>query len=573
MKSPFTAKAAAITLALISLALYYPSVKSGFVNWDDPQYVTQNAAELSAPLFSEFKKPSHGYYHPLTILSYKLDYRAGGLSPSVYHYTNVLLHTSNTALLLMLAAALGVPLEAAFLAALLFCAHPLMSEPVLWISGRKDLLLCFFGLASLLLYAGRNAGRANFALANIAAALAMLSKPTAVTIPLLFVLLDFYRVRKPSAEMFVEKLPLLAAGALVILLSVSGAKPLLPPDRPPSDSWLGAMSALNNIWFYYAKLVWPAGLAAEYPYAFAYGMKNLFWQPAGAIAVSALLFYSGKAGALGAGFFLAAVLPVIARPDMAVADRYVYFPACGLFIAAGHYIGLLLVRAGRLPENRSWIAEFDGGCRDISLQKFLANSYSYSLQILRRTVLGIHRLGSRNQLRFPGLRKAVFVAPLAIAAVLAVITAGRRAAWADNVSLWRDVYSKYPCADDAAANYSGALLEVSDFAGTASVHDEALRCRAPLSAGALDKIRYNAGLAAAKSGDAARARELFGGISSGFEDYHQALNNLGIISAAAGEHARARAYFTAALKLRPDYETAKRNLKLLSCAKEPRRDR
>lgn|GEM_PF-5508045 len=518
MKSPFTAKAAAITLALVSLALYYPSVKSGFVNWDDPQYVTQNAAELSAPLFSEFKKPSHGYYHPLTILSYKLDYRAGGPSPSVYHYTNVLLHAANTALLLMLAAALGVPLEAAFLAALLFCAHPLMSEPVLWISGRKDLLLCFFGLASLLLYAGRNAGRANFALANIAAALAMLSKPTAVTIPLLFVLLDFYRGRKLSVEMFVEKLPLLTAGALVILLSVSGAKPLLPPDRPPSGSWMGAMSALNNIWFYYVKLVWPAGLAAEYPYAFAYGMKNLFWQPAGAIAVSVLLVYSGKAGALGAGFFLTAVLPVIARPDMAVADRYAYFPACGLFIAAGHYIGLLLVRAGRL-------------------------------------------------------RKAVFVGPLAIAAVLAVITAGRRAAWADNVSLWRDVYSKYPCADDAAANYSGALLEVSDFAGTASVHDEALRCRAPLSAGVLDKIRYNAGLAAAKSGNAARARELFGGISSGFADYHQALNNLGIISAAAGEPARARAYFTAALKLRPDYETAKRNLELISAAKPARKRR
>jgi len=496
--------AAASCLLIASLAVYLPSVRSGFVNWDDPQYVTGNGAELSAPLLSEFAAPSHGYYHPLTILSYKIDYRLGGTNPAVYHLTNTLLHTVNTLLLCALCAELGAAPFAAFCAALVFCVHPLLSEPVLWVSGRKDLLLCFFGLLSLFSYLRLwSRPRARIILASVFAALAMLAKPTGAAIPLMLLAVDYYKGREISRRVLAEKLPALAFGGAVLLASLSTGGPLIKIEPYKYGAGLHALSGLNNLWFYYRHIAVPAALSPDYPYGFVLGAKNLFLLPAAAAGISAAIVFSGRAGVLGGGIFLLGLLPVITRPEMAPADRYVYFPACGLAL----WLALLLSRA----PDRS--------------------------------------------------RRLAYALALCCAAAFAPQAAMRRIIWRGGESLWKDACLKYPCAEHTCVNYVDALARASRQREAIAVYENILSRGCALSGKAKNNLAYNAALAMGLDGRLDEAEAALKTISPDFEEYHQALNNFGMIELGRGNKAAARRYFESALKLKPDYSVARGNLK------------
>jgi len=501
----------AFLLLLVSLGAYLPSVKSGFVNWDDPQYVAQNSAELAAPLFSEFAGPSHGYYHPLTILSYKIDYRLCGPKPSGYHLTNTILHTANVVLLFAVCSELGIDVWAAFLAALLFCVHPLMSEPVLWISGRKDLLLCFFGLLSLLSYLRLWARpRMRIAITSVLAVCAVLSKPTGIAIPVMLILVDYLKGRKLDVAVVLEKLPALVFGAIVVSLSFFGREPLLNLAREKHPLVLDILSGINNLWFYFSHIVSPSDLSPDYPYSFTFGVKNLALFPAAALGVCAFILLSGRAGVLCGGIFLLGLLPVIANPEMSPADRYAYFPACGLAIWLG--FGLSAVR----PERA---------------------------------------------------RKLVFA--LALCAALALLPQAliRRVVWRDNVSLWKDAYLKYPCAQVVAANYSGALTAAGFPHQAVAVYEDTIARGCVMANKDKNKLAFSAGLALALDGDTVEAEKLFLRITPDFADYHQTLNNLGMIYLKRGDNAAAEKYFQSALRLNPSYATARENLQKIQSSR------
>src|SRR4051812_23465334 len=70
---------------LVSLAAYIPVLQNGFVNWDDDRYIYQNAFIHSINLKQIFSSYAVGNYHPLTMLTYALEYRFFGLNAAVYH--------------------------------------------------------------------------------------------------------------------------------------------------------------------------------------------------------------------------------------------------------------------------------------------------------------------------------------------------------------------------------------------------------------------------------------------------------------------------------------------------------
>jgi len=146
-----------LALALGTIAVYSPVIRHEFINYDDPDYIQDNAhvkAGLTWPgVVWAFKSGDADNWHPLTWISHMLDYQLFGLNPGAHHLMNVLFHTANTLLLFILLNYMtGAMWRSAFVSAL-FAWHPLHVESVAWASERKDVLSAFFWMLTLLCYA------------------------------------------------------------------------------------------------------------------------------------------------------------------------------------------------------------------------------------------------------------------------------------------------------------------------------------------------------------------------------------------------------------------------------------
>ncbi|MCC6901936.1 MAG: glycosyltransferase family 39 protein [Polyangiaceae bacterium] len=193
----------ALTLLIpvgIAVLIHGRSVGFPFVGFDDPMHCTSNplvASPLSAGWLELFLTRSIGYPIPVTVASYAIDHAIVGFAPWWFHLVNVALHGANVALVVGLARQLGSSRWASTLAGTWFAAHPLVVEPVSWVTGRKDLLSTCFALLALTLVAGRARERVSWrgwAVATALALVAMLAKTTAVVVPVMLWLASRHRV-------------------------------------------------------------------------------------------------------------------------------------------------------------------------------------------------------------------------------------------------------------------------------------------------------------------------------------------------------------------------------------------
>ena len=350
--------AVACALALITLALYLPMLRHGFVNYDDPDYITGNKHVMAGLTWSSivwaFQSGDAANWHPLTWISHMLDCQLFGLNPTGHHLTNLLFHTANTLLLFLLLNRLtGALWRSAFVAAL-FAWHPLHVESVAWASERKDVLSAFFWMLTLLAYTRYAQKRSlnphpstfSYFLALLMFACGLMSKPMIVTLPFVLLLLDFWPLQRFSLSafrfpvflrLFVEKIPFFAltvASCFITLLVQHGAR--WSSTALTLDFRIA--NALMSYVRYLSKTFWPTDLALIYPYP-----HN--WPPGGVIAaavvlvmLSAIFVLQAKRFpylAVGWFWFLGVLVPAIGLVQVGVqsmADRYTYLPSIGLFI-------------------------------------------------------------------------------------------------------------------------------------------------------------------------------------------------------------------------------------------------
>jgi tetratricopeptide (TPR) repeat protein len=338
-----------VFLALAVLAVFSPVLRNGFVGYDDPDYVTSNP-RVNTGLTMENARwaltAAHaGNWHPLTWFSHQLDCSLFGLDPAGHHFTSLLLHALNTALLfLWLAGATGRRGRSAFVA-LAFGLHPLHVESVAWVAERKDVLSTLFLMLALLAYSAyvKQPGTARFFLVAALLAAGLMAKPMVVTLPLLLWMLDLwpYRRRGRPGALLLEKLPLLALSAVACVLTLWAQRQggsVAELDRLPLSPRL-ANAAVSYV-RYLGKTVWPSGSAVFYPFPF-HGLP--WWLPVlslAGLAVAAGIAFAARRErpwlALGLGWYLVALLPVIGVVQVgmqAMADRYMYVPMIGLLIA------------------------------------------------------------------------------------------------------------------------------------------------------------------------------------------------------------------------------------------------
>jgi tetratricopeptide (TPR) repeat protein len=349
---------ASAVLLVGTLALYYPALQNGFVNYDDPAYVTSNfhvqQGLTSSSLAWAFTSTAEANWHPLTWISHMLDVQLFGLGPAGHHAQSVLWHAANVVLLfLLLAKATGFVGRSAFVAGL-FAVHPLNVESVAWVAERKTVLCTFFLLLALGAYGwyGKRPRASRYLLVALLFALGLMAKPMAITLPFLLLLLDFWPLQRfpetPLSQLALEKLPLLALSAASAAITLYaqraggavGSTELLPLA-------MRVKNAICSYLIYVEKAVWPSGLAAFYPHPEG---SLALWKVLGAAAVLAAVtavfwhFRERRYLLVGWLWFLGTLAPVIGIVQVgrqAWADRYAYLPLWGLFV-----IGVWLVSEG-----------------------------------------------------------------------------------------------------------------------------------------------------------------------------------------------------------------------------------
>lgn len=396
-------------LIIGTLLLYGQVVGFQFTIYDDDQYVANNPAVNAglspAGIKHAFGTTLMGNWHPVTVLSHMLDCSLFGLTPGLHHLVNVVLHTANAALIFLLLSRLTGAMWRSAAVAALFAWHPLHVESVAWVAERKDVLSLCFGLLSLLAYAryampqesgARTAESArsdaealtdsalraprdgqfkgshqNYGLALLFFALAVMSKPMLVSLPCLLLLLDFWPLRRlaPSAgnsrrasplSLLKEKLPFFIIAALLSLLTYLFQKQwgaMGHVGRLSLHDRIG--NALVSYCRYLAKTFWPLDLSVHYPHPGGWALGLVI----GALLGLGLVTVVAVGGwrrwpwlTVGWLWFIGTLVPVIGLVQVgtqSMADRYVYLPHIGLFVALV-WTGAELSRQRETPRKLGW---------------------------------------------------------------------------------------------------------------------------------------------------------------------------------------------------------------------------
>ncbi len=357
-------------LAALPLAVYWQTHAFKFVNFDDDLYVTGNRAVLSG-LSAEgvkeaFRFPDFSYWQPLTLLSHMADVSLFGAKPGPMHLENAFFHAANTILLFIALFLLTGSAFPSFFAAALFAVHPVNADTVAWISERKNLLSTFFWFAALAAYAvyAKKPSLRRMVPVFLATALGLLSKPMAVTIPFTLLLLDFWpldRYRGRIWPLLAEKIPLfLLSGAAVVmgLWSTRAFEAEIPGNWPLALRLAHVPVAIVR---YLEMILWPENLCAFHPFPPSLCAVELL----GAVLVIIALIYAAVFSArrrpfvtVGILWFLGTLLPasgiVMGGHWAAVAERYLYVPQNGLFMAAAW--GLAELASGAARPRKAGIA-------------------------------------------------------------------------------------------------------------------------------------------------------------------------------------------------------------------------
>src|SRR5579883_556287 len=341
----------AALLVTIPFLVLSPLLRCDFINLDDPEYITANPqvqAGLSKDGFlwawTTFLSSN---WHPLTWLSLMVDSQLFGTRPWGYHLTNLLLHLASTVVLFVwLRGATGVRGASALVAAL-FAVHPLHVESVAWVTERKDVLSTLFGMLALVAYTryARSGSLSRYLLVVAFLALSLLAKPMLVTLPFLFLLLDYWPLRRWPAQASARRL-LLEKVRLLVLVLFSCVMTLIAQHRGGAVNSLKltplserlANSSLAYVQ-YLGQTIAPLNLAVFYP--FPHGRVSFPLALAAGLLLACLTWLAWRERKsrpyflVGWLWYLGTMVPVIGVVQVggqAHADRYTYFPLIGIFL-------------------------------------------------------------------------------------------------------------------------------------------------------------------------------------------------------------------------------------------------
>lgn len=518
-----------LTLFITTIALYWQVTAYDYINFDDPEYVANNLV-VKQGISKEtinwaFKTTKTANWHPLTWISYLLDVHFFGSTPGVHHLINVLLHATNAVLLFIVFRRMTAGVWPSAIVAALFAIHPLHVESVVWISERKDVLSTLFWILAMWCYAGYSIHKdiKRYLAALVLFALGLMAKPMLVTLPCILLLLDYWpldrlrlfrekidRNKIPLSSIFPliwEKIPFLVittASSIVTFIAQKSEGAVKSLDFIPLS--LRLANALNSYISYLKKIIWPYPLAVFYPYPSAFP----WWKIVGSLLLLMAMFYLAFRNMkrhpyllVGWLWYVGSLVPVIGIVQVgsqAMADRYTYVPAIGIFVM------------------------FVWGANEL----------------LRRW--GLHKTG-------------ILTGTLLLFAALIAATWVQTTHWKDSLTLFRHAIAVTTDNYLVHSNLASTYAQNRQFDKAIWHYSEALRAKPGYA-----MAHNNLGLALVHKG---RYTEAFAHYSEALRlnpDYAEALNNLGSALAQQGSLNEAIKHFRKAIRLRPHYAEAHTNL-------------
>src|SRR4029450_12372085 len=334
-------------LAAVTIFVYRPAWSGEFF-WDDDVFITNNEM-LTVPdglrrIWFSLDSPSQ--YFPLVYTTFRIEHALWGLNPTGYHWVNLVLHIANALLVWLVLTRLKVP--GAWLAGAIFALHPVQVESGAWITERKNVLMGFFFLLTLLAWIAFVDGKTKrrwlfYGLALILYLLALSAKTTACTLPAALFLILWLQKKPINWRRIFQIIPFLVLGIAMGVLAMwweryhqgtsrAGFTFLSPIER--------VLVASRAIWFYLSKLIWPSNLTFIYPRwdIAPTHLLNYAWLLATVIVCAGICFlrrYTGRSVEVAAAFFLATLSPVLgfimlyAFRYTFVADHYQYLACMG----------------------------------------------------------------------------------------------------------------------------------------------------------------------------------------------------------------------------------------------------
>ena len=427
----------AVVLVAVTIFAYRPAWHGGFL-WDDDDYIINNQLLTAADGWQRiwFSLDSLSQYFPLTYSTFRIEHALWGLNTTGYHWVNLLLHVGNALLVWAVLARLRIP--GSWLAAAIFALHPVQVESVAWITERKNVLMGFFFLLTLLAWIAFVDERLRrqwifYCLALIFYVLALSAKATACTLPAALFLILWLQKKPITMRRLMQIVPFVVLGIGMGLLAVwweryhQGTNRAVFAFLSPIERILVASRA---VWFYLSKIFWPSNLTFIYPRwnISPADLLDYIWLLAGIAAGVAICFlrrYVGRSVEVAAAFFVATLSPVL---------------------------GFIMLFTFRYT--------------------FVADHYQYLACIgpIALASAGIVSLSDK----FTEYRAVIISAALLVVAILGTLTWRQAATYADIETLWRTTLAKNPeCwmahtnlglvlfekgkIDDAIAHYRSAL--------------------------------------------------------------------------------------------------------------------
>ncbi len=377
---------------LLTLVAFGRTLTQDFAPLDDDLLITHNLAvrgmtpENMKTIFTTYDPE---LYIPLTFVSYQINYMLAGFTPWTYHLTNILLHTGNAMLVMWVVLLLLKRVRAihesplhnniiAIFAGLLFAVHPLNTEAVAWLAGRKDLLSALFFLAAWGTYICYRMGEtrqrrvSTYWIGTFLFLCALLSKVMAMTLPAALILTDLWiEKRKWEWKMIVDKIPYAILSGIFLIVGTAGKERILSQHSILETALMAAKSTV----FYLEKFLLPIRLGVFYPYR---GEISIL-QPGFFIPIAVMTMIVGgilwalhaaplrsdiKRWALfGTLFFLVTLAPTFINfhkgGEMYFAsDRYPYVPMIGFIFIITNVFAMVAHRdapAARLYMRWQWI--------------------------------------------------------------------------------------------------------------------------------------------------------------------------------------------------------------------------
>ncbi len=429
-----------LILIIATFTAYHKIFNAGFItSWDDAEYILQNKDIISFSLENMvhwFTRYYIGNYHPLTMLSYALDFTIAKQTPFLYHLVNLLLHSTNAVLLYLLLLKIFHRHIPAFFVALLFALHPVQTESVSWIAERKNVLYGFFYLFSLFTYV-RYINKKETILLVIAVLLglaAMLSKAAAIALPLTLLAIDIWMHRDiKSKKIWLEKLPLLIIAVIIGIIGIQAQQQGTFLNLHPEYSWVDRIIFAGYAYSAYIfRLFVPINLSVLYPYPPSIGVIHYIGLFAAIAIITVMVISYRKKWYLLSGslFFYTVniflVLQFVQFGEVLMADRYLYIPSIAIFIPVVYYLFDWFIKR-----------------RQQSTQQADSTS-SQTASDTKRAVLPL-------------------VITSAVALILLLLTNIRNTIWLSEINFWTAIAETYPNAAVAQYSLGAAYLKEQDY--------------------------------------------------------------------------------------------------------------